>query len=83
MGKPHIIQIMAECDCNDLNCYMRGYCMADRIEALEAECDALRKRIEAADQLADRVEKAESGWPHKPGWVSEALAAYRATEGQT
>ena len=30
-------QIMAECDCTSAACEQRGYCMADRIEELEAK----------------------------------------------
>lgn len=35
-------QIMAECDCQHAACAVRGYCMASRIEALEAERDHWR-----------------------------------------
>ena len=43
-------QVMAECDCQHRACEVRGYCMAQRIEELEADlkywqADALRELI--------------------------------------
>ena len=46
-------QIMAECDCNHVACEMRGYCMADRIEALEV---VLEKADEWSDNLAETLQ---------------------------
>ena len=36
----------------------------------------------AGAELHDRVMKAQNGWPHKPGWVEEAAAAFRAACGE-
>lgn len=48
MGKPHMGQIMAKCDCNHIACHMRGYCMADRIDLLEATLlTAIQREAEA------------------------------------
>ena len=42
MSKAYMGQIMAECDCQHPACEVRGYCMAERIEALESENARLR-----------------------------------------
>lgn len=44
----HIYQIMAECDCQHYACQSRGYCMAERIEHLEAQLAATSKVISSA-----------------------------------
>ena len=39
-------QIMAECDCQHQACEMRGHCMADRIEELEAKLVKVTEELE-------------------------------------
>ena len=41
-------QVMAECDCQHRACEVRGYCMAARIEELEAK---LAKAVVALDKI--------------------------------
>ena len=49
-----------------------------RLPALETYALAARKKLEAAERLAERVEKVQAGQPYGPGWIEDALAAYRA-----
>jgi hypothetical protein len=49
--------------------------------ALARDWLRLKKVEEAGEELADRAGKVECGWPHKPGWIREALAAFRAAVG--
>jgi hypothetical protein len=58
-NKPHIGQIMAECDCQHVACTMRGYCMAQRIEELKAENETLRKGLEIYQRERDRFKHAK------------------------
>lgn len=75
-------QIMAECDCQHQACEMRGYCMATRIEELEAKLSALSERHEKAlmfgagsrSKLAkavDTLEKMNVG----EGWAAQTARA--------
>lgn len=48
-----------------------------RVPEMEARILSDAEALKAADELADRIAKAQSGWPHKPGWVDEAITAYR------
>lgn len=78
----NIRQVMAECDCQHEACAARQYCMADRIEALEA---ALAKADDLADRLEGQATHHISGQPHNPAMpgVFRALAAYRTTREAT
>jgi hypothetical protein len=48
-----IQQIMAECDCQHEACGVRGYCMAARIEALEAALAKADELATSASELAN------------------------------
>lgn len=46
--KPYMGQVMAECDCQHYGCVNRGYCMADRIEALVKDKERLGREVNMA-----------------------------------
>jgi hypothetical protein len=57
-------QIMAECDCQNHACEIRGYCMAEKIEELEAKRDEVERRrvkwMNKSDELQIKLTKAVS-----------------------
>lgn len=80
MSMVYMGQIMAECDCQNRACEIRGYCMAEKIKELEAKRDEVERRrvkwMNKSDEIEAKLAKAKAALR----WVVNAKGLTDPTE---